>query len=380
MPFLATLIGPDGAGSSLSAACAMPSFTNPNNLSIATGAPPAVHGICGNYFFDPDAGEEVLMNDPRFLRAPTIFAEFARDGAAVTVVTAKDKLRRLLGAGLENRAHAICFSAEKADEATTSSNGIDDVLRRVGRPLPDVYSAALSEFVLAAGVHLLRTERPSLMYLSLTDYVQHKYAPGTAEADDFYSMMDGYFAALHALGAILVITADHGMNAKSTIDGKPNVVYLQTALDTALGTGAARVILPITDPYVAHHGALGSFAFIHLAPGADIAHAQRVLEHIPEIARVLPRAQAAAEYELPADRIGDLAVVADRAAALGTEPTRHDLTALDRPLRSHGGLSEQRVPFLMNRAIAGLPSEHKLRNFDAYWVALNHVTEPIAAR
>ena len=77
----------------------IPSFTNPNNLSIATGTPPAVHGICGNYLFDPETGTEVMMNDVRFLRAPTIFKQFYDAGAKVAVVTAKDKLRALLGAG-----------------------------------------------------------------------------------------------------------------------------------------------------------------------------------------------------------------------------------------------------------------------------------------
>jgi phosphonoacetate hydrolase len=77
---------------------AMPSFTNPNNMSIATGRPPAVHGICGNYLFDPETGTEVMMNDVRFLRAPTVFAGFHDAGARVAIVTAKDKLRALLGA------------------------------------------------------------------------------------------------------------------------------------------------------------------------------------------------------------------------------------------------------------------------------------------
>ena len=46
----------------------IPSFTNPNNVSIVTGVPPSIHGICGNYFFDPLTQEEVMMNDIKFLR------------------------------------------------------------------------------------------------------------------------------------------------------------------------------------------------------------------------------------------------------------------------------------------------------------------------
>ena len=161
-------------GAAFEVDCVVPSFTNPNNLSIVTGVPPSVHGICGNYFYDREAGAEVMMNDPKYLRCGTVLAAFAAAGAKVAVVTAKDKLRALLGKDLRG----ICFSAEKADTCTLQANGIEGVLGLVGRPLPSVYSADLSEFVFAAGVKLLRAQRPDLMYLSTTDYVQHKAAPG----------------------------------------------------------------------------------------------------------------------------------------------------------------------------------------------------------
>ena len=247
----------------------MPSFTNPNNLSIVTGAPPAVHGICGNYFWDRDAGAEVMMNDPKYLRARTILATFADAGAKVAVVTAKDKLRALLG----HKMTGICFSSEKSAEATMAANGIDGVPAMVGMPVPSVYSAELSEFVFAAGVKLMERVRPDVMYLSTTDYIQHKVAPGVGVANDFYAMMDGYLGQLDALGATVVVTADHGMNAKTDAFGRPNIVFLQDVLDRAYGTGTTRVILPITDPYVVHHGALGSFATVYLSAPVTVADA-----------------------------------------------------------------------------------------------------------
>ena len=265
-PFLGRLLA--GAGTCFIADCVMPSFTNPNNLSIVTGVPPAVHGICGNYFFDPESGEEVMMNDPRHLRVGTILAAFSKAGAKVAVITAKDKLRKLLGHEMQG----ICFSSEKADQVTLAENGIEGVLERVGMPLPSVYSAELSEFVFVAGVKLMETERPDLMYLSTTDYIQHKAAPGTPAANDFYAMIDRNLARLDELGATIVVTADHGMNAKHGADGRPNVIYLQDTLDAWLGKNEARVILPITDPYVVHHGALGSFALVYL-PAAEDARA-----------------------------------------------------------------------------------------------------------
>ena len=346
----------------------VPTFTNPNNLSIVTGVPPAVHGICGNYFWDRDADAEVMMNDPKYLRCGTLLAAFAQAGASLAVVTAKDKLRRLLG----HEMNGICFSSEKADQTTKGEHGIDDALSFVGLPLPDVYSAALSEFVFAAGVKLMERVRPDIMYLSTTDYVQHKHAPGTPEANAFYRMMDGYLARLSALGATVALTADHGMNAKTDAAGAPRIVYLQDQLDTWLGAGQARVILPITDPYVVHHGALGSFATVYLPTGADAGVGKRLSE-LPGIEVVLERAEACRRFELPPDRMGDLVVVSERHTVVGTAAAKHDLSGLDAPLRSHGGLSEQRVPLLVNRRTS-VPADTRLRNFDAFDLALNRVT------
>ena len=138
-------------GSGLTGDCVVPSFTNPNNLSIVTGAPPNVHGICGNYLFDTASGTEVMMNDPKWLRAPTLLAALSDAGKSLAVVTAKDKLRKLLG----HQMKGICFSSEKADQVSLEENGIEDVLGLVGLPLPSVYSADLSEFVFAAGVKIM---------------------------------------------------------------------------------------------------------------------------------------------------------------------------------------------------------------------------------
>lgn len=348
---------------------AMPSFTNPNNLSIATGRPPAVHGICGNYLYEPDTGEEVMMNDPRFLRAGTVFAAFQKAGAKVAVVTAKDKLRALLGHGLDCAGGAaVCFSSEKSDTTTDAVNGIDNAAKWLGRPVPEVYSADLSEFVFAAGVKLLREQRPDVMYLSTTDYIQHKYAPGTKGANDFYEMFDRYLAQLDEAGAAVVVTADHGMKPKHNADGQPNVVYLQDLLDEWYGPAAARVILPITDPYVVHHGALGSYATAYLPEGADAADAVARLAKVEGMELVLNRDEAVKLWELPPDRIGDVVLVTTENMTVGTSADRHDLSGLDEPLRSHGGLTEQVVPFIVNRKVE-LPDEPVLRNFDAFHYA-----------
>ncbi len=348
----------------------IPSFTNPNNLSIATGRPPAIHGICGNYLFDPDTGTEVMMNDPRFLRAPTIFQACYDAGMKVAVVTAKDKLRALLGHGLQfSDGRAMCFSAERSDTTTVAEHGIDNASAWLGRPVPEVYSAELSEFVFAAGVKLLETLRPDVMYLTTTDYVQHKYKPGDDEANAFYAMFDTYLAKLDAAGAAIVITGDHGMKAKHLADGSPAVVYVQDLLDEWLGADAARVILPITDPYVVHHGALGSFATAYLPAGSDRQNVLDRLAAVPGIDVAIDREAACERFELPPDRIGDIVLVSSENMTIGTSEHRHDLAALKEPLRSHGGLTEQAVPFIINRKLKNVPNAPVLRNFDAFFYA-----------
>ena len=347
----------------------VPSFTNPNNLSIATGRPPSVHGICGNYLYDMQTKEEVMMNDVRFLRAPTLFDKFHLAGAKVAIVTAKDKLRALLGAGLtftDNR--AICFSAERSNTTTKSEHGIDNASQWLGMGVPEVYSAKLSEFVFAAGVKLLQDWHPDIMYLTTTDFVQHKYAPGVDQANSFYEMFDKYLGQLDEMGAAIVVTADHGMKPKHHSDGSPNVVYIQDLLDEWLGEAAARVILPITDPYVVHHGALGSFATAYLPDGANRQDIIERLAKVDGIELVLGREDACGRFGLPADRIGDVVLTSGETVTIGTSEHRHDLAALDEPLRSHGGLHEQVVPFIVNRKIE-LDGAPDLRNFDAFFYA-----------
>lgn len=343
-PYLESLVA---RGFVRMADAAMPTFTNPNNLSIVTGVPPARHGISGNFFLDRETGLAVMMNDASFLRAETIPAAFSQAGARVVVMTAKDKLRNLLGAGLRG----MCLSAEQE-----------------GQP---VYSALLSEHVLQRGVELMRSMAPDLMYLSTSDYVQHTHAPDSPEANRYYGVIDGHLAALDRLGAKLVITADHGMQAKADAQGRPRVVYVQTLLDDWCGRDATQVILPITDPYVAHHGSLGSFATAYVANASDAAAIGEQLTAVPGVEMVLTREHACRQFELPADRIGDLVICADRHTVLGTRPADHDLSVLRAPLRSHGGLAEREVPLLFNQPPPDGESAGRLRNYDAFWIGLN---------
>jgi phosphonoacetate hydrolase len=352
---------------------AMPSFTNPNNLSVITGVPPSVHGISGNFFLNPATGQEQMMDQPEFLRADSILAKFSQGGAKVVAITAKDKLAKILAYGLKD---GITFSAEKADRCSRQISGIDNCLTYVGKPLPSEYSGDLSLFVLEAGVKILQREKPDLMYLSLSDYIQHKYAPGSKEATDFYAGIDNAIGRLLALGATVALTADHGMNDKSKPDGSPNIVFLQDALDEAFGPGTTRVILPITDPYVKHHGALGSYATVFLMPSVSPVAVLDRLSKQPGVELVLNRDSAAKTFDLPPDRIGDLVVISDRGTVLGKNKATLDLSELGgMRLRSHGGLADRNVYLIFSRPLndkyVNIPLTRALRNFDVFDFVLN---------
>jgi phosphonoacetate hydrolase len=320
----------------------MPSLTNPNNLSIVTGVAPSRHGVPGNHYLDPESQEEVQLTDPDILRAETIHTALRRDaGCAVLAVTAKDKLRRLLGSG-----GVPSISAERAHELALPELGIDDLCGLVGRRNPGIYDWELSPYAmeLALAIYWRRGAGAGLLYVSLTDFVQHKQPPGGVMADLFFRRFDEILGDYLREGFLVGITADHGMNAK------PRVIYLEDVL-AAAGIHDARVVLPITDPYVVHHGALGSFAWVHLPPDG-VESARRALAEIPGIEEIYTREEAAVIFEHPADRIGDLSVASDAQTALGKSLRKHDLSGLGEGLRSHGGRHEQRVPIIVSQPLS----------------------------
>ena len=316
----------------LEARSQVPSFTNPNNLSIVTGLPPAGHGLPGNHYLDA-SGEEVQLDRPELLRAPSIHAVLAAAGVPVLAVTTKEKLRRLLAAG-----GVPCVSAENAD--VQSLDGVDGpVAGLVEQPKPGIYDWDCSHYALELGLALAERLGTQLLYVSLTDFVQHADPPGGALSDRYLVKLDELVGAYLDAGWRLALVADHGMNAKS------EVVYLGDALDRA-GVDA-HVILPITDPYVVHHAALGSACWVHVA-GDDLDPARDLIAEQPGVEEVLGRGEASEQLSLPADRIGDLVVLADARTALGRRRSEHDLSALQGSLRSHGGRHEQPVPILLS--------------------------------
>ena len=354
----------------------MPSFTCPNNMSIVTGTEPVEHGISGNFYLDRETGEPVVMTGPELLRKRSIMSEFSRHGARVVSITAKDKLRKQLQKDMDLSGGSVSFSSQYADRCSMEENGIDNALEFVGQPLPDMYSAELSLFVLDAGIKLLETRRPDLLYLSLTDFIQHSHAPGTPEANEFYRDLDSRFGRLQELGAIVALTADHGMGDKADADGNPNVIWLQDILDTAVGEGTCHVICPITDAFVGHHGALGGFVRVYCIDGLDADRVIGAIEGIPGIEKILTAEAVCRELEQPMDREGDVAVLADKVTVIGARKVDHDLSGLKgHRLRTHGSLHESHVPFVisepLNTAYAERGAAGELRSHEIFDFAIN---------
>ncbi|EED20438.1 short-chain dehydrogenase, putative [Talaromyces stipitatus ATCC 10500] len=353
----------------------MPSFTNPNNVSIITGQPPAVHGIAGNFFLDRETGKEKMIQNDSLLRGSTILEQMSKHGVRVAAITAKDKLRRILAHGLQTSNGDICFSSERAASCTLAENGIEDVEEWIGRKAPSQYSGDLSIYVLDTGIKLLKEKRAQLFYLTLSDYVQHKHAPGSPEANEFFITLDQRIGRLVALGATVAITGDHGMSSKSKDDGKPNILFLEDTLAEKWGSESARVICPITDPFVKHHGALGSFVRVYVKNSINLSDMIDFTKTLPHVEQVLDRKVAAEEYDMPVDREGDFVVISKKNAVIGSRKDEHDLSSIgDHPLRSHGGLSEQQVPLLLSRPVAdveGAKAKDDWRNYDVLDLALN---------
>lgn len=356
------------------AKCSMPSTTNTNNTSIVTGVPPAVHGINGNYYLDSETGEEIMVTDAKRLRCETILGAVSQAGVPTAVVTAKDKLLKVLAYKMEG----IAFSAQDANDAKLDIEGFATAEALVGRSQPDQYSADLSLFVFDAGVRLFELKKPMLMYLSTSDYVQHKYAPGAPESNAFLKAVDERIGKLIKLGATIAITADHGMNDKCLPNGEANVIYVQDEISAKFGEGSVRVICPIADPFVRHHGALGSFVRVHLQKPGDVGAMMDFVRGLPGIELVLDKAEVCKKFDLPLDREGDFAVFSDRNTVVGARREDHNLSQLaGERLRSHGGLGEEAVPFLLSLPL----NERYLRktknevqhNYDIFDFALNGV-------
>jgi phosphonoacetate hydrolase len=296
-------------------------------------------------------------------------------GVRIVAITAKDKLRKIINHGLSPSKGSICFSTQGAKGCTEAEHGITEVKKWLGRPALEQYSGDLSIYVLDARLKLLQENRADLFYLTLSDYIQHKYSPGSPESSEFLQALDARLGKFVELGAIVAVTGDHGMSDKSNEDGSPNILFLENELNAKWPKSGARVICPISDPFVRHHGALGSFVQVHLTGEAgDAGEMVQFCQSLPQVEFAYTGEEAAALFEMLLDREGDLVIISKKNAVIGGRKEEHDLSHLQGVrLRSHGGTSEQEIPLIrstpLSRGDRVEPSTW--RNFDILDVALN---------
>lgn len=304
-------------GSSGECRCVVPSLTNVNNVSIVTGGFPETHGITGNSYYNPETDELVYMNDPSFLCCETRLQRVAAAGESVAALVAKRKLERIVGRGCE-----VALSAEEPPAWIENDVGA----------APGIYSGGASRWLLDAALSVLDDASPDVLYVSTTDVVPHKHAPGEPEAQEWVRELDERLGALVDRGVELVATADHGMSHKS------RCVDLDALLDRE--GYDAEVVRLIRDDHTYHHQNLGGAAYVYLRDGAEDLGWLASVDGVDE---VLPAADAADRFRLPTDRIGDAMVLGTRNAVFGPveEGTHGEVD-----LRSHGSVHEQVVPYV----------------------------------
>lgn len=317
---------------------AMPSVTNVNNVSMVTGGPPALHGITANFYHDRATGQSVYMESADFLLAPTIFERAAQSSRRSAVITSKDKLRTLIARG--------------ASDVISAESPPAWVVEAVGAP-PPILSVEVNHWLFRAAITLCRTHPPDLLYLTLTDYAQHKYAPETAESQANLAALDSLLADLLNSGPefTVVVTADHGMRAKTR--------GLDLGQILAQANISADVIPIIKDRYVVHHQNLGGSAYVYLGDLARLEDAMAVLRAKEGVESVWRREQAAVEFQLHPDRIGDLFVLATEETVFGALPAPREAVSV----RSHGCLHTRAVPIIA--CGPGAPREPFAFNYQA---------------
>ena len=307
-------------GFRVEARAVMPTVTNVNNVSLITGSYPETHGITSNYWLNRDSGAEVYMESGEFIETETMFQRATKQGARSLLVTAKDKLRRLLSDGA-----TLSVSSEQPPEW---------VVQGVGPP-PPIYSVEVNQWVVDAARFVLSREPYDLAYVTTTDYAMHTYAPEQPESLRHMALLD------QAIGKLVdsipqpqvLITADHGMSAKQRMIHLPGVLAKHGI--------QAQAVPIIKDRYTAHHSNLGGCIYLYLPDG----HVDRALEALAltdDVDEALARDEAARRFRLMPNRIGDIMVMGAPDVVFGNS----EEVALPGNLRSHGSLHEEAVPVI----------------------------------
>ena len=321
---------------------AVPAVTNVNNVSIITEAPLSRHGITGNYFFDRTTGQSGYMESADSILTPTIFQRATDVGKRSVVITAKDKLRTLISRG--------------ATQVISAESPPSWLVQAIGAP-PPILSVEVNHWLFRAAAVSCRLDPHDLLYLTTTDYAQHKYPPESEESRANLAALDLLLGEILNSGPefATVVTADHGMTAKS------RGVDLGQILSTQ---GIANETVPIIkDRYVAHHQNLGGAAYVYLEDMRQLTPAMALLQTEPGVESVWVRDAAAQAFQLHPDRIGDLFVLAAQETVFGALLSPRETVSV----RSHGCLHTRAVPIIAcGPGVPRLPFAHNYQS--ASWL------------
>ena len=302
-----------------------PTLTNANNLSIVCGSFPETHGVTTNCYLDPSTGKPAFLEDPGFLKSPTLFEMAARHGIRSALVTSKSKTIRILGGSVD-----VGLSVQDADPI---------MIRDYGSP-PDIYSVEANEWIMRSGIKILQS-RPDIdvLYVHTTDYPMHMWAPEDDRSLAHLARLDhliGEMADRYPDAAFLV-TADHGMNFKK------ECLDLEKILQSA-GFPIRAAISPVADRLVKHHGGHVGVSYIYLENLSCRKEIMTFLAGLKGVDSVLPSEDAAVCYRLDKDRIGDIVVGADMETVFGM--VEQERTVLHDGYRNHGSRFEADIPLI----------------------------------
>jgi phosphonoacetate hydrolase len=322
----------------------MPTVTNVNNVSISCSALPREHGLTGNSYYNETTGEADYMESGEFLLRPTLSERAARHDVKSALLTCKNKTVNLLARSTE-----IAVAAENPPAAYVNRFGA----------APNIYSREINYWLWSVAVDLLKT-RPDIgvIYVHTTDYPMHMWAPDRDESQEHLKRLDQLIgdAAEAAPDAAFFLTADHGMNYKKRC----------WDLDKALGARGTQVRFALSaekDRYVKHHRTFGGTAYVWLNSPADAADVKERILQLEGIEAVRTREEAARDFDLMPERIGELVVTGDKDTVFGE--LAGDFEALEPSYRSHGSLHESDVPLIIYNCKGPLPhGERFTRNAD----------------
>jgi len=302
-----------------------PTLTNVNNVSIACGCWPEIHGVAANSYYDEASNSARFLEDSSFLKCRTLFSRAAEQGIKSALLTCKSKTLGILGKDVE-----LGLAAE---------NLSGNLLDRYSKP-PSMYSAEINYWLWEAALDIL-DKRPDIgfLYVHTTDFPMHRWRPEEKESLLHLRRVDEYLgeAIRKAPDAALLVTADHGMN---------NKIFCLDLARICAGRGwpLQFAVSPVADRLIEHHGGHGGVSYLYLKRPGDTENVLQILNSLDGVEEVLDRQTAAYRFHLPADRLGDLVVLAGPDCVFGS--LNEEKTLLPEGYRNHGSLHESDIPIL----------------------------------